>query len=155
MVKMEGGAWIAETVALLTERGIPVCAHMGLLPQSVNKIGGYRLHGKTKSEAKKLLADAKLLEDAGADIMLLEMVPAHLAAQVTQKLKIPVVGIGAGNQTDAQVLVVYDLLGVSGYIPRFANNFLHTNNGSIQKALAAYAAAVKDGSFPDAEHTPG
>jgi 3-methyl-2-oxobutanoate hydroxymethyltransferase len=155
MVKMEGGAWVAETIALLTERGIPVCAHLGLLPQSVNKIGGYRLHGKTKSEAKKLLADAKLLEEAGADLLLLEMVPAQLAAQVTQKLGIPIIGIGAGNQTDAQVLVVYDLLGVSGYIPRFANNFLHTNNGSIQEALAAYAAAVKDGSFPDAEHTPG
>ncbi|MBT5331376.1 MAG: 3-methyl-2-oxobutanoate hydroxymethyltransferase [Porticoccaceae bacterium] len=155
MVKMEGGAWVAGTIALLTERGIPVCAHMGLLPQSVNKIGGYRLHGKTKTEAKKMLAETKLLEEAGADLMLLEMVPAQLAGQITQKLKVPVIGIGAGNQTDAQVLVCYDLLGVSGYIPRFANNFLHSNNGSIQEALAAYATAVKNGSFPDEAHTPG
>ncbi len=155
MVKMEGGAWLAQTVALLTERGIPVCAHLGLLPQSVNKTGGFRLQGKSSEEAEKILNDAKLLQQAGADLMLLEMVPSALATQVTQQLEIPVIGIGAGNQTDAQVLVIYDLLGVSGYIPRFANNFLHSNNGSIQEALKAYAEAVKSGVFPDAEHTPG
>lgn len=155
MVKLEGGAWLADTVEILSERGIPVCAHLGLLPQSVNKTSGFRLHGKTSRDAAQILEDAKLLEKSGADLMLLEMVPRELAGKITAELDVPVVGIGAGNLTDAQVLVIYDLLGVSGYIPRFANNFLHSNNGSIQEALAAYAVAVKDGSFPDLEHTPG
>ena len=154
IVKMEGGAWLAETIALMTERGIPVCAHLGLQPQSVNKLGGFRLQGKTEDEANAILEDAKLLEQAGADMLLLEMVPKTLAAQITQALEIPVIGIGAGNQTDAQVLVVYDLLGLSGYIPSFVNNFLE-GNGSIQNALADYAQAVKSGAFPDDAHTPG
>ena len=154
IVKLEGGAWLADTIALMTERGIPVCAHLGLLPQSVNKLGGFRLQGKTQEEADQILEDAKLLEQAGADMLLLEMVPEALAAKVSDALDIPVIGIGAGNQTDAQVLVVYDLLGLSGYIPSFVNNFLE-GNGSIQNALAAYATAVKSGAFPDKAHTPG
>ncbi len=154
MVKMEGGAWLAETISLLTERGIPVCAHLGLLPQSVNKTGGFRLQGKTENDAAQILADAILLEEAGADILLLEMVPKALAGQITEVLNIPVIGIGAGNQTDAQVLVVHDLLGLSGYIPSFVNNFLE-GHGSIQNALTAYAEAVKSGAFPDDAHTPG
>lgn len=154
IVKMEGGAWLADTVALMAERGIPVCAHLGLQPQSVNKLGGFRLQGKTTEEADIILEDAKLLEEAGADMLLLEMVPKALAAKITESLEIPVIGIGAGNQTDAQVLVIYDLLGLSGYIPSFANNFLE-GNGSIQNALASYAQDVKSGVFPDDAHTLG
>jgi|TARA_B110000483_G_scaffold147265_1_gene175641 3-methyl-2-oxobutanoate hydroxymethyltransferase len=154
MVKMEGGAWLAETISLMTERGIPVCAHVGLLPQSVNKTGGFRLQGKTEEDASQILEDAKILEQAGADMLLLEMIPQALAAKITEALEIPVIGIGAGNQTDAQVLVIYDLLGLSGYIPSFVNNFLE-GNGSIQNALSAYAEAVRSGAFPDKSHTPG
>lgn len=153
IVKLEGGAWLAETIHLLSERGIPTCAHLGLLPQSVNKLGGFRLQGKNTEDAEQILEDAKCLEAAGADMLLLEMVPRALAAKITQSIDIPVIGIGAGNLTDAQVLVVYDLLGLSGYIPSFANNFLE-ESGSIQKALSAYASAVKSGAFPDDSHTP-
>ncbi|WP_027858323.1 3-methyl-2-oxobutanoate hydroxymethyltransferase [Marinobacterium jannaschii] len=152
ILKLEGGAWLAETITLLAERGIPVCAHLGLTPQAVNKLGGYRIQGRDDESARQILQDAKALQDAGASMLLLECVPAKLAAQLTAAVDIPVVGIGAGSQTDAQVLVIHDMLGISsGRQPRFVKNFM-AGAGSIQEAISAYAGAVKDGSFPAAEH---
>lgn len=151
MVKLEGGAWLAETVAMLTERGVPVCGHLGLTPQSVNKFGGYRVQGRGPGEAERMLEDARLLQEAGAGLLVLECVPSSLGGRISSELTIPVVGIGAGAGTDAQVLVVQDLLGISARIPKFARNFL-AESGDILGALRAYAAAVRDGSFPRPEH---
>ena len=152
MVKLEGGAWLEETVQLLSERGIPVCAHLGLTPQSVHKMGGYRVQGKDDEAAAQILGDALLLQDAGADLLVLECVPSPLAARISQSLHIPVIGIGAGPDTDGQVLVVYDILGISPRQPRFSKNFL-ADAGSIQGAMEAFAAAVRAGTFPDPEHS--
>lgn len=152
MVKLEGGAWLAETVAMLTERGVPVCGHLGLTPQSVNKFGGYRVQGRGPGEGERMLEDARLLQEAGAGLLVLECVPRELGARISAELAIPVVGIGAGTETDAQVLVVQDLLGISARIPKFAQDFL-AESGSILGALRAYAAAVRDGSFPRSEHS--
>ncbi|MEA3298764.1 MAG: 3-methyl-2-oxobutanoate hydroxymethyltransferase [Pseudomonadota bacterium] len=152
MVKLEGGAWLEETVQLLTERGIPVCAHLGLTPQSVHKLGGYRVQGKDDEAAAQILSDALLLQDAGADLLVLECVPAPLAAQISEALFIPVIGIGAGAGTDAQVLVIYDMLGISPRQPRFSRNFL-VGADSVLGALEAYASAVRSGQFPEAEHS--
>jgi len=152
MVKLEGGAWLEETLCLLAERGIPVCAHLGLTPQSVHKLGGYRVQGKDEEAAAQILSDALLLQDAGADLLVLECVPAPLAAQISEALFIPVIGIGAGPDTDAQVLVLYDMLGISPRQPKFSKNFL-SGADSVQAALEAYASAVRNGSFPDPEHS--
>jgi len=152
MVKLEGGAWLAETVAMLTERGVPVCGHLGLTPQSVNKFGGYRVQGRGPGEGERMLEDARLLQEAGAGLLVLECVPRELGARISAELAIPVIGIGAGTETDAQVLVVQDLLGISARIPKFAQDFL-AESGSILGALRAYAAAVRDGSFPRPEHS--
>ena len=152
MVKLEGGAWLAETVAMLAERGIPVCGHLGLTPQSVNKFGGYRVQGRGPGEAERMLEDARLLQDAGAGLLVLECVPRELGTRITGELTIPVVGIGAGAGTDAQVLVVQDLLGISARIPKFAQDFL-AGSGDILAALRAYAEAVRNGSFPGPEHS--
>lgn len=153
MVKMEGGSWLAPFVERMSQVGIPTCVHLGLTPQSVNKFGGYKVQGRDTEHAKTILDDAKLLQAAGADILLLECVPAALAEQVTNALEIPVIGIGAGNVTDAQVLVINDMLGLTpGKTPKFSRNFL-AETGSIQAAIAAYVAAVKDKSFPGSEHT--
>lgn len=151
MVKMEGGAWLMESVHALVERGIPVCGHLGLTPQSVAKLGGYRVQGRDTSSAEQMLADAKSLEEAGADLLVLECVPSALAAEITRSVGIPVIGIGAGPDTDAQVLVLYDLLGISPRSPKFVRNFM-ADSDSIAGALTAYAAAVRDGSFPAPEH---
>lgn len=151
MVKMEGGAWLMESVHALVERGIPVCGHLGLTPQSVAKLGGYRVQGRDTSSAEQMLADAKSLEEAGADLLVLECVPSALAAEITRSVGIPVIGIGAGPDTDAQVLVMYDLLGISPRSPKFVRNFM-AGSDSIASAIAAYAAAVRDGSFPAPEH---
>lgn len=151
MVKLEGGAWLEETVLMLSERGIPVCGHLGLTPQSFNKLGGYRVQGRDESEATRITEDARLLEEAGADLLVLECVPSSLAADITRELTIPVIGIGAGPDTDAQVLVLYDLLGISPRMPRFSKNFL-TGSDSIQTALEAYGNAVRNGTFPEPEH---
>ncbi|WP_461517058.1 3-methyl-2-oxobutanoate hydroxymethyltransferase [Porticoccus sp.] len=151
MVKLEGGAWLELTVQLLSERGIPVCGHLGLTPQSVNKLGGYRVQGRDEQAAEIMLKDAKLLEQAGIDLLVLECVPATLAKQITEELSVPVIGIGAGIDTDAQVLVIYDMLGLSPKVPKFAKNFL-AESGSLEGALKAYADAVRNGSFPEAEH---
>lgn len=152
MVKLEGGAWLESTVALLAERGVPVCAHLGLTPQSVDKLGGYRVQGRDDETAATMVKDALALQRAGADILLLECVPRQLAARITARLDVPVIGIGAGPDTDAQVLVLYDMLGISPHSPRFSKNFL-AEAGDIRKAMEAYATAVRDGSFPGEEHT--
>jgi 3-methyl-2-oxobutanoate hydroxymethyltransferase len=152
VVKIEGGRVMAETVRTLTERGIPVCAHLGLLPQSVHK-RGYRVEGRDPAVATTMMEDARLLEEAGADLLLLESVPAALAQRITEAAGVPVIGIGAGAACDGQVLVLHDLLGVSPRQPRFAADFLTGNSGGIAAAVASYVRAVKDGSFPTPAHS--
>ena len=145
MVKIEGGSIMAETVEFLTQRGIPVCAHIGLTPQSVNQLGGYMVQGKTDYQAKQLLEDAVVLEKAGAGMLLMEVVPATLAKKVTKKLSIPTIGIGAGIDCSAQVLVLYDMLGIySGKKARFMRNFM-SGASSIQQAVENYVRSVKSG----------
>ncbi|HET8765626.1 MAG TPA: 3-methyl-2-oxobutanoate hydroxymethyltransferase [Rhodanobacter sp.] len=154
MVKLEGGApHILDAIAALTARAIPVCAHLGLTPQSVHKFGGFRIQGREPSAAEHVLAQAKAVQAAGADLLVLEGVPATLGEQVTQALAIPVIGIGAGPHCDGQVLVCYDMLGITpGKRPKFSKDFL-AGRGSVAEAIAAYAEAVRDGSFPAAEHS--
>ncbi len=153
MVKLEGGSVMAETVEFLTRRGIPVCGHIGLTPQSVNQLGGYKVQGRRAREAEQLLEDAAALEQAGAGMLLMEVVPAALANQVTQALSIPTIGIGAGPGCSGQVLVLYDMLGIySGKKARFMKNFL-AGTGSIDEAVKNYVSAVKAGAFPGPEHT--
>jgi 3-methyl-2-oxobutanoate hydroxymethyltransferase len=153
MVKLEGGSWLYDTFALLSERGIPTCAHLGLTPQSVNKFGGYKVQGKDADHARQILEDALNLEDAGADLLVLECVPASLAKEVTESLQIPVIGIGAGPDTDGQVLVIYDMLGLTPHrTPKFTRNFL-ADHDDIPSALRAYVSDVKRGRFPAEEHT--
>lgn len=153
MVKIEGAGRICEVIAALAERDIPVCAHLGLTPQSVNRFGGYKVQGKTEEAAARLLADAKAVEAAGADLLVLECVPAALAARITAELSIPTIGIGAGIDCDGQVLVVYDLLGLTpGKRPRFSKDFL-AGRDSIQAAIAAYAGDVREKRFPGTEHS--
>ncbi|MGE3245908.1 MAG: 3-methyl-2-oxobutanoate hydroxymethyltransferase [Beijerinckiaceae bacterium] len=153
MVKLEGGEHMAETVRFLVERGIPVCGHVGLTPQSVNQLGGYRVQGRDEAGAARLKAEAGVLEEAGAAMIVLEMVPAALAAEVTAAAKaMATIGIGAGKDCDGQVLVLHDALGVfPGKSPRFVRNFMD-GAASIEAAVAAYVAAVKDGRFPGPEH---
>lgn len=151
MIKLEGGTWLSESINKLVERGIPVCAHLGLTPQSVNVFGGYRVQGRTPKEAKTILADAVEIQDAGASVLLLECVPAHLAADISAKLDIPVIGIGAGADTDAQVLVLHDMLGLSEKTAKFVQNFME-NQSSVQGALKAFVKAVKSGDYPKPEH---
>lgn len=151
MVKLEGGAWLENTVRMLSERGIPVCGHLGLTPQSVNKLGGYKVQGRDEQAAEIMLKDARLLEQAGMDMLVLECVPSALGKQISRELSVPVIGIGAGADTDAQVLVVYDMLGLSPKAPKFSHNFL-AETGSLEAALNAYASAVRNGTFPGPEH---
>lgn len=150
-VKLEGGAWIASTTRVLAERGIPVCAHMGLTPQSINRIGGYFVQGRDTTQAEAIINEARILEEAGASLLLLECVPRKLAKTITESLGIPVIGIGAGPDTDGQIMVLHDLLGISPITPRFVKNFL-ADTGSIPDAVAAYVSAVKQGAFPAPEH---
>ena len=153
MIKVEGAVWLAESIRLLTERGIPVCAHMGLTPQTVNVLGGYKVQGRNENQARQMRADAISLEQAGAAMLLLECVPSELAKEITHAVKIPVIGIGAGSDTDGQVLVLHDMLGLSltGRVPKFVKNFM-TGQPDIQSALSAYVAEVKAVSFPGTEH---
>ena len=152
MVKIEGGAAMIETVRFLTARGIPVCAHLGLTPQSVHQLGGYRVQGREKDAALQLIEDAVALEAAGAGMIVLEVVPALLAAEVTAQLNIPVIGIGAGASCSGQVLVLHDMLDVfPGKKARFVKNFMQ-GASSIAEAVSRYVAEVKDGSFPLQEH---
>ena len=150
MVKLEGGGWTTETVRFLVERGIPVCAHLGLTPQTVHALGGYRVQGRSDEAAHTLERDALALQDAGASMLVLEMVPAALSARLTQQLpRCHTIGIGAGNGTAGQVLVMHDMLGVNlGKSPKFVRNFMQ-GQSSVLDAMRAYVAAVKDGSFPD------
>ena len=152
MVKVEGGIWLSNTINQLVERGIPVCAHLGLMPQSVNLYGGYQVQGQTSKGAKSILADAVEIQDAGASMLVLECVPASLATDITSKLDIPVIGIGAGANTDAQVLVLHDMLGLTENPAKFVRNFMLEAN-SIQSALIAFVKAVKSGSYPQTKHT--
>jgi len=153
IVKLEGGAAFSNVVKQLTGHGIPVCGHLGLLPQSVNKMGGYKVQGRDTQSAKTILNDAQVLEQAGCDIMLLECVPTSLAKQVTETLSIPVIGIGAGPDCDGQVLVLHDMLGISpGKRPRFVHDFLK-DTGSIKAAIESYVKAVKSGEFPQQQHS--
>ncbi len=153
MVKLEGGAWIAESTRQLTERGIPVCAHMGLTPQSVNRLGGFRVQGRDPEQANTLIREALVLEDYGASMLLLECIPADLAQTISKKLEIPVIGIGAGKDVDGQIMVMHDLLGISPVTPKFVHNFLADSDTGIPGAVRAYVQAVKSGAFPDAEHS--
>ncbi len=149
MVKLEGGGWTAETVRFLTERGVPVCAHLGLTPQSVHALGGYRVQGRNDEAAATLKRHAAELADAGAAMLVLELVPSALAAEMTKSLPIPVIGIGAGQACSGQVLVLHDMLGVTrGRLPRFVRNFLE-GEPSIEAAVRRYVAAVKGRTFPD------
>lgn len=153
MVKIEGGVWLADTVSLLAQRGIPTCVHLGLTPQSVNVFGGYKVQGRGEQQAQKMLDDAIALEQAGAALLLLECVPSELAARISRAVRIPVIGIGAGPNTDGQVLVLHDMLGlsISGRTPKFVHNFMQ-GQGSISEAISLYCRSVKDQSFPAAEH---
>ena len=150
MVKLEGGGWTTETVRFLVERGIPVCAHLGLTPQTVHALGGYRVQGRDDAAAQTLRREALALQDAGASMLVLEMVPAALSAELTEALpRCHTIGIGAGNGTAGQVLVMHDMLGVNlGKNPKFVRNFMQ-GAGNVLDAMRAYVAAVKDGSFPD------
>ena len=149
MVKLEGGGWTADTVRFLVERGIPVCAHLGLTPQTVHALGGYRVQGKTDESAARLKREAHELQDAGAAMLVLEMTPAVLSRALTETLKqCPTIGIGAGDGTAGQVLVLHDMLGMNlGKMPKFVHNFMQ-GAGSVRGAMEAYVQAVKSGSFP-------
>jgi len=152
MVKIEGGAWLADTIKFLTERGVPVCAHLGLTPQSVHQLGGYKVQGKTTESADLLKADALKVQASGASLVVLEAIPSALGKEVTDMLSIPTIGIGAGPDCSGQVLVMHDLLGVfPGRKARFVKNFMEGQT-SIDAAITAYVTAVKDGSFPALEH---
>jgi 3-methyl-2-oxobutanoate hydroxymethyltransferase len=152
MVKLEGGAGQIDIVEFLANHDIAVCAHLGLKPQSVHKVGGFRVQGREEAAAEQMMRDAKALEAAGADLMLLECIPAKLGAEITQALHVPVIGIGAGPQTDGQILVLYDVLDITaGRKPKFSKNFL-AGQGSALDAVKAYAHAVKSLEYPAAEH---
>jgi 3-methyl-2-oxobutanoate hydroxymethyltransferase len=153
MVKLEGGHHMVETTRFLVERGIPVCAHIGLTPQSVHTLGGYRVQGKTGEAADRLVAEAKALEAAGAAIVLMEAMPSPVAKRVTDAIAVPTIGIGAGVDVSGQVLVLYDMLDIyPGRKARFVRNFMQ-GTGTVRGAIEAYVKAVKDKSFPAAEHS--
>jgi 3-methyl-2-oxobutanoate hydroxymethyltransferase len=152
MVKLEGGGWTAPTVQFLCERGVPVCAHLGLTPQTVHALGGYRIQGRSDAAAEKLIADALALEAAGAAMLVVELVPTHVGKALADALTIPVIGIGAGKEVDGQVLVMHDMLGLTmGKLPRFVKNFAADSANTLD-AVRAYVAAVKSGAFPEAEN---
>ncbi len=150
MVKLEGGTHQLGIVEALSEQGVPVCAHLGLQPQSILRLGGYRVQGKAPEAAELMQREAKALEEAGAQLLVLECVPAQLAQEISVSLKIPVIGIGAGVHCDGQVLVLHDVLGISRHRPRFSRDFL-AQGGGIAQALKAYVSAVKAGNFPNTE----
>jgi 3-methyl-2-oxobutanoate hydroxymethyltransferase len=152
MVKLEGGAGQFEIVEFLASHDIPVCAHLGLKPQSVHKIGGFRVQGRENQQAERMIEDALALERAGADIVLLECIPSELGAHITQRVSVPVIGIGAGPDVDGQILVLYDLLDITtGRKPRFVKNFME-GAASPLDAVKRYVAAVRDRSYPAPEH---
>jgi 3-methyl-2-oxobutanoate hydroxymethyltransferase len=152
MVKLEGGEWLADTVKFLVQRSVPVCGHLGLLPQSIHALGGFKVQGKSPESAQQLVADAIALESAGAQMIVLEAIPSELGARLTLSINIPTIGIGAGPECSGQVLVMHDMLGAfPGRSPKFVKNFLE-GQASIEAAVTAYIAAVKAGTFPGPEH---
>lgn len=152
MVKLEGGEWLAETVKFLVQRSIPVCGHLGLLPQSIHTLGGFKVQGKSPEAADQLVSDAIALESAGAQMIVLEAIPSELGSRVTQSINIPTIGIGAGPSCSGQVLVMHDMLGAfPGRTPKFVKNFLE-GQPSLEAAFKAYVEAVKAGVFPGPEH---
>ena len=153
MIKLEGGAAMAETISFLTGRGIPVCAHIGLTPQSVHQIGGYRVQGKNEADAQRLLQDAVIVEQAGAGLVVLEAMPALLAAEITANVSIPTIGIGAGAACSGQVLVLHDMLDIyPGKKARFVKNYMQGAQ-DIADAVKRYVMEVKSGAFPGVEHS--
>ena len=153
MVKVEGGAWLVDSVTALTERGIPVCGHLGLTPQSVHVFGGFKVQGREQDKADEMLAHALALQAAGIQLLVVECIPAALAKRISTALTIPVIGIGAGVDTDGQILVMHDAFGISkGFIPKFSKNFL-AETGDMRSAISAYIQQVAEQTFPAAEHT--
>ncbi|HEY1774338.1 MAG TPA: 3-methyl-2-oxobutanoate hydroxymethyltransferase [Gammaproteobacteria bacterium] len=153
MVKLEGNGTQADIVRYLNDNGVPVCAHLGLRPQMVHKLGGFSVQGRQEKAAKQMLEDAQALEKAGADLLLLELVPKDLAAKIAAKVKVPVIGIGAGPKVDGQILVLYDMLDITpGHKPKFARNFMEGAE-SVSDGVAAYVKAVKNKSYPGPEHS--
>jgi 3-methyl-2-oxobutanoate hydroxymethyltransferase len=153
MVKVEGGEFLLPTIKALTERGVPVCGHLGLTPQSVHVFGGFKVQGKSNEQADAMLEQALALQAAGIQLLVLECIPTALAKRITEALTIPVIGIGAGNVTDGQVLVMHDIMGISsGYIPKFSKNYLQ-QTGEIRSAISTFVSEVKSGVFPSAEHS--
>ncbi|BET97997.1 3-methyl-2-oxobutanoate hydroxymethyltransferase [Xenorhabdus taiwanensis] len=152
MVKIEGGDWLCDTVKMLAERAVPVCGHLGLTPQSVNVLGGYKVQGRDEPSAQKLFNDAIALEKAGMQLLVLECVPTALAQRITEALDIPVIGIGAGNMTDGQILVMHDALGITARPPKFAKDFLK-ETGNIRDAIRLYIEQVESGVYPDQTHS--
>jgi 3-methyl-2-oxobutanoate hydroxymethyltransferase len=151
-VKLEGGRKRVPMIEAIVDAEIPVMGHLGLTPQSVNAFGGFKVQGRTPKEAKSILADAVEIQDAGASLLVLECIPSHLASDISRKLDIPVIGIGAGAGTDAQVLVMHDLLGLSEHAARFVQNFMEGQE-TIQDGLRAFVRAVKSGEYPREEHS--
>ena len=152
MVKMEGGAWLVDTIKGLVERGIPVCAHLGLTPQSVNVFGGFKVQGRDQAQAEQMIEHAKAVEAAGAQLLVLECIPSDLGKAISEAIDIPTIGIGAGKETDGQILVMHDALGIScSYMPKFSRNFL-VDTGDIKKAIELYISEVSAGNFPGPEH---
>jgi len=153
MVKMEGGNWLCDTITGLNLRGVPVCGHLGLTPQSVHVFGGFKIQGRDADKADELLVEAKALELAGIQLLVLECVPAALGKAVSEALTIPVIGIGAGKDTDGQILVMHDMFGISAnYMPKFSKNYL-ADTGDMRKAVQQYIAEVQSGTFPSPEHS--
>lgn len=149
MVKMEGGEWLYDTIKQLTQNGVPVCGHLGLTPQSVNVFGGFKVQGRDNEKALEMIEHAKGLEAAGAQLLVLECVPTELAKAITEAISIPTIGIGAGNQTDGQILVMHDMFGISsGYIPKFSKNYIELT-GNMRDAVDLYIEEVQSGKFPD------
>jgi len=152
MVKIEGGSWLADSIKGLVERGIPVCGHLGLTPQSVNVFGGFKVQGRNEEKALDMIEQAKLLEQAGVQLIVLECVPESLGKAITEAIAVPTIGIGAGKHTDGQILVMHDALGIScSYMPKFSRNFL-VDTGDIKKAVELYIDEVSNGNFPGPEH---
>ncbi len=153
MVKMEGGRWLCETIQGLNLRGVPVCGHLGLTPQSVHVFGGFKVQGRDADKAQQLIEEAKALEAAGIQLLVLECVPSSLGKAVSEALTIPVIGIGAGKDTDGQILVMHDMFGISAnYMPKFSKNYL-SETGDLRKAVQQYILEVQNGEFPSAEHS--
>lgn len=153
MVKMEGGKWLTGTIEALVERGIPVCGHLGLTPQSVNVFGGFKVQGRQEEQANEMIEHAKLLEKSGIQLLVLECIPASLGKAISEAVSVPTIGIGAGKDTDGQILVMHDALGIScSYMPKFSRNFLK-ETGDIKDAVLLYKEEVANGNFPGPEHT--